>query len=53
MDFILKSSNEEKSSFYEWQVDEHTGIEVFEEAYVLETLTIMFANYLKKDKNNS
>jgi hypothetical protein len=53
MDFILKSSNEEKSSFYEWQLDEHNGIEVFEEAYVLETLTIMFANYLKKNKNNS
>lgn len=44
--YVFSSAEEEKKSFYQWTNDEITGIEMFEEAYILETVTIAFGKYL-------
>ncbi len=44
--YIRNLAEEEKENFYRWSGDEISGIEIFEENYVLETVNIAFGHYL-------
>ncbi len=44
--YMLANAEDDKEKFYHWTIDEVSGIEIFEEGYILETVTIAFSRYL-------
>jgi hypothetical protein len=44
--FILKGNMDNKEQYYLWESDENTEDLIFEEGYIMETITLSFRKYL-------
>lgn len=43
--FVLKGNTEDKEQFYRWESDETTEDLIFEEGFIMETITLSFSKY--------